>query len=138
MSATWDGMKAGEDRLVPPDESENYLVDTEYGDGVIRNLYKAGADWEVQDMRHLDVPQSAMEAAYELGFKAGQKSREANPPIDMVSYNKGHIAGFNEGYEYGLKAAGDNGYGKGVLDAAVTLRQGRPQSEGGDDANRDD
>jgi len=139
MSATWDGMKAGENALIPPDEPENYLVDTEYGDGVIRNSYKDGtSDWHVQDLEHDCVPQDAMEAAYELGFKAGQKSREANPPIDMVSYNKGSIDGFNEGYEYGKKEGHDKGYGKGAVDAAVTLRQGRPHSEGGDDANRDD
>ena len=88
-------------------------------------------------MRHLDVPQSAMEAAYGLALREADKSSKATL-IDMVSYNKGHIAGWNEGYEYGLKAASDKGYGKGVVDAAVTLMQGRPHSEGGDDANRDD
>jgi len=133
MSATWDGMNAGEDRLIPPDEPENYVVDVEQGDGVTRTTYKDGTTtWDTGGMD----PNDAMEAAYGLALLEGDKSSKATL-IDMVSYNKGHIAGWNEGYEYGLKAAGDNGYGKGVVDAAVTLRQGRPHSEGGDDANRD-
>jgi len=99
MSATWNGMKAGENALIPPDESENYLVETEYGDGVIRNSYKDGTtDWHVQDMEHDQVPQAAMEAGYALGMAA------------MEAQNK---------------RLRELAYGRGVFDTAVTAYEGR-------------
>ena len=130
MSAAWDGMNAGEDRLIPPDEPENYVVDVEQGDGVTRTTYKDGTTtWDTGGMD----PHDAMEASYGLALLEGDKSSKATL-IDMVSYNKGHIAGWNEGYEYGRKEASEKEYGKGVVDAAVTLRQGRPRLKGeGDD-----
>ena len=98
MSATWDGMKY-QNALIPPDEPENYLTDTEYGDGVIRNSYKDGTtDWHVQGLVHGCVRQDAMEAAYALGMAA------------MEAQNK---------------RLRELAYGRGVVDAAVTAYGGK-------------
>jgi len=98
MSAAWWGNQVERGRI-PPDEPENYLVDTEYGDGVIRNSYKDGAtDWQVQDVEHDCVHQDAMETAYALGMAA------------MEAQNK---------------RLRETAYGKGVVDAAITAYGGR-------------
>ena len=99
MSATWDGMRAGENALIPPDGPETDLVETESGETLIRETFKDGTSgWRITDRDLTEYEQDQCEEAYEMGLRAAQAQS---------------------------KLALEMAYGRGVVDAAVTAYGGR-------------
>ena len=87
MSFTWDGMKAGENTLIPPDEPEepeDPCILKLQSKGLTRWEYESGGyGWKKSDRFLAGYEADLYEEAYQLGLQQGEEQGYATQMVHM-------------------------------------------------------